>query len=207
MNSATDEISEKVLERLAKRLWKCPFDQVVFDSALTLRLHLVESHPRDICQRRRLPQQAALGDIERPTKLSFCGHCLGFAVPDASDRNAISEIARHIRNQHPNPLGPAELTLKVTFDPALIQQVMEEQSRPEVCACSASECGELFSDEDLVAGHWIDKHCTNATTQEARHLVETDSECFGPTLEECLAEELVEELRLKHLGQIGRAHV
>ena len=200
MNSATDDISENVLERLAKRLWKCPFDQKLFNSPSRLRLHLVESHEGDICQRRRLPQQVPLGNVENPTKLTFCGHCLDCMVPDAPDRHPVSEIARHIREKHPNPLGPSVMTFTITTDSTLIRQLMDEQTCPVVCACNASDCGELFSHEDLVAGHWIEKHCSNATVQEARHLVETDPERFGPTLEECLAGELVENHRLKQSG-------
>ena len=189
MNTTPDDMSERILKRLAKRLLRCPFDEELFDSKEGLCEHLLAHHSTDICRKQRMPKQEALGDIDRPSKLTFCGHCLGNMVPHALGRNALSEIDRHIREAHPNPNGPAVITMTFSSDPALIDRFIEDQVSPEVCVCSEPGCGELFNSEPNVAAHWADRHCYPPTIEGVRRLLETDPERFGALLEECLKAE------------------
>ncbi len=186
-------MSERILRRIAKRLLRCPFDEELFDSEEALSEHLLAHHSPDICRKQRMPKQDALGDIDRPTKLTFCGHCLGHMVPDALGRNALSEIARHIREAHPNPNGEARTTMTFSSDPALIDRFIENQVSPEVCICREPGCGELFNSEANVTAHWADKHCYPPTIEGVRRLLEVEPERFGVLLEECLKAEQDQE--------------
>lgn len=196
MNPTQNEMGEKVLKRFAKRLLRCPFDEELFDSIESLSEYLLKFHSAGICRRQRLPKQEALGDIDRPSKLTFCGHCLGNMVPDAPGRNTLSEIIRHIRQEHPNPNGSAIITMKSTVDTALIDQFVDEQVSPEVCVCTEPECGEWFSSEANVAKHWVEKHSSPPMIEDVRTLLETDSDRFEKVLEECFKEVAEEERRL-----------
>ena len=186
-------MSEKILKCIAKRLLRCPFDEELFDSTEAMREHLLASHASDICRRQRTPKQDGLGDIDRPTNLTFCGHCLGHMVPDAQGRNAFSEISRHIREAHPNPNGPALITMKFSSDPALIDRFIEGQVSPEVCVCSEPDCGKIFDSEINAAEHWVEKHCYIPSIDEVQRLLETAPERVGAVLEECLKAEQEEQ--------------
>ncbi len=145
-----------------------------------------------------MPKQEAHGDIDRPSKLTFCGHCFGYMVPDALGRNALTEIDRHIREAHPNPNGPAVITMSFSSDSALIDQFLEDQVSPEVCVCSEPGCGELFNAEASVAEHWVENHCYRPSIEDVRKLLEVDPERFEAVLEECLkAEHDHEQTRLR----------
>lgn len=188
-------MSDSILRRLAKRFWRCPFDQELFDSNAALSQHLIESHLGDICQRSRIPKQDGYGDIDRPSKLWFCGHCLGNMVPEALGRYPSSEIPKHISEMHPNPFGSAFITMKPTTDPVLIDQFMYEQASSEVFECRDPGCGHLLSSESAIADHWIDKHCLYATIEDVRTLLEIAPERCDAALDECLAAQYEEDRR------------
>lgn len=177
-------MSEIDLKGLAERLWKCPFDNEVFDSSLSLWSHLCELHGRDIWQLHQVKGQVFLGDIERPEKLTFCGHCFDFVVPSAPGRHPITEIDQHIREQHPNPSGPRKLTISVSTDSKLIDLFMRQQTLREVYVCK--KCTESFSDEASVADHWVKNHCEMATVEEVAYVLETDPQRLEDALTDFL---------------------
>lgn len=160
------------LKRFAESLWKCPFDNELFDSYLSFWSHLCELHGSDISQRHRVKGGLSLGDIERPRKLTFCGHCFDFVVPSAPDRYPASEIDRHNQEQHPNPSGPRELKISISTDPKLIDRFMEEETLRDVYTCN--RCAESFSDEASVAEHWAKDHRESPSAEEIARVVETD---------------------------------
>ena len=188
-------MSDSILRCLARHFWRCPFDQELFDSDAALSRLLLESHLAELCQRKRIPKQKPLGDIEMPLKLTFCGHCGGNMVPDTLGRNAISEISRHIEDEHPNPFGPAQITMTTTSDPDLIAQFVNEQVSSEVFECSEPGCAQWLSSETAVVAHWIDKHCLYASVEDVRRLLETAPERCDAALEECLAAQDAENRR------------
>src|SRR6266571_2260130 len=110
-------MSETVIERLARRLSKCPFDQELFDSgklALSLRLHLCEAHVAEICLPHRIarPPDSDLG--ERPRKLYCCPLC-DFAVPNPGVENPLSAIINHIEVEHSRPDGgPVHIEFRIS---------------------------------------------------------------------------------------------
>lgn len=139
-------MNERVLERLAERLQKCPIDEQLFASGLPIRLHLAETHSVAVSRRHRI---AAPTQIHyRPETLFLCGHCMAFAAP--SETNPISEIADHIKNEHPNTEGPISLRISVPTDSTLIDSFLENQATKEVCACNFAGCTEVFADEESV---------------------------------------------------------
>src|SRR5437667_4772317 len=91
-----------VIERLAQRLLKCPFDQQLFDSAFSLRLHLCDAHRTEISRSHRVACQGSAENTERPKQLYCCPHC-EFVVPEPSCQNPHDSIINHIRTEHPNP--------------------------------------------------------------------------------------------------------
>src|SRR5437870_641969 len=118
-------MNDAVIERLSKRLQKCPIEKQFFESGLPLRLHLVASHSAEICRKYRVAAPRAEQATERPETLYLCGHCMTFAVPNTSGGNAISELADHTRSEHPNPEGPTETRISVSTDTTLIDSFLE----------------------------------------------------------------------------------
>jgi hypothetical protein len=175
------EMNEIDLKRFAECLWKCPFDNELFDSYLSFWSHLCELHGSDICQRHPVKGELSLGDIERPRKLTFCGHCFDFVVPSAPDRYPASEIDRHIQEQHPNPVGPRELKISISTDPKLIDRFMEQETLRDIYVCN--RCTESFSDEASVAEHWAKNHRERPSAEQ---VVETDPERLQDALKDSL---------------------
>src|SRR5437867_3699133 len=141
-------MSEIVIERLARRLCKCPFDEELFDSgnsALSLRLHLSEMHSADICQPDVVARPATANAAERPRRLCCCHHC-GFIAPDPGDENPITLIDNHIRTEHPNPVGPVQIRFRISEDETVIDKFMEQQGSVEVCVCKHASCNQIFAD-------------------------------------------------------------
>jgi hypothetical protein len=192
-------MEEQVLTRIANRLWKCPFEGELFHSCEDLLFHLVGSHSENIARTRRIPGKVFLGDVEAPSKLILCGHCLSFGVPDAPGRYPISEIDLHVRNEHSGPSEVASLALKVTEDPLLILRFVEEQAGEDVCICMSEGCGELFGNMDRIAHHWIESHCSSVTTDDVRRAIEIDPDRFGAEIEGALSHSLRETLSRRHL--------
>jgi hypothetical protein len=184
-----------VIERLARRLLKCPFDQELFNLPLLLRLHLSERHETEICRRCSVPRQSHLQGIERPETIYLCGHCLNFVVPEAGDGRGVGEMERHIGAEHPNPGGPIELRFFVSKDTTLIDRLVEQESSEEARGCAYRGCSEVFADVDSVALHWAEDHCSMATVEEARRALEADPGRFRDQLAQVFAEMEQEEAR------------
>lgn len=182
-------MSDDILNRLARRLLKCPFDSELFDSQSELGTHLSASHGAQICKRHRVPRLEPVEDIERPKKMFMCGICFGFMVPDAVGRSALSEIPAHIKAQHPNPSGgPTQVSLSWSTDPELINRFMADEALEEVCACNDAGCSGVFANEDSVATHWVGQHCTRPSADEVQAALAVEPERFSSLLEEILSE-------------------
>lgn len=193
MTTTCDDTSERILKRLAKRLLRCPFDEEVFDSKAALKEHLEGAHSDEICGEKLIPKQDGLREIEPPTRLTFCGHCLNFVVPNGPCRNATTEVDRHIRAEHPNPSGPRELKIRVTSDPDLIAQFIEADKFTRVFECSELGCSAISRTKLDAAEHWVETHCFCPSVEDVRKLMEADPERFGALLEECFKAELEQE--------------
>lgn len=189
-------MSDVVFEHLARRLLKCPFDQEIFDSAnsaLSFRLHLADAHGAEICELSRITRQHSVDSDDRPRKLYCCLHC-DFAVPESED--AYRVLHRHITDAHPNPRGPAIISLRTCEDEDVIDRFVEQQGTTEVCVCRNTSCNQRFADKSRVAEHWVERHNEEVVTvEEARRAVEASPETFRAALAECLAEVVEEELR------------
>ena len=187
-------MNEVVIERLARRLLKCPFDQQLFDSALGLRLHLCEAHRTEIARPHRVACQSATKNTERPKQLYCCPHC-DFVVPDPFDGSPTSEIINHIRAKHSNPdsVESVGLGFAVSSDEELIDGYMEQQGSIERRACV--RCGTISADDDSIALHWAEEHCQPVTADEARRALENDPERFRVPLAEIFSEIEEEEAR------------
>src|SRR5437660_3975654 len=166
-------MNEIVIERLARRLLKCPFDQQLFDSDLSLRLHLCDAHRTEISRAHRVACQTATENNERPKRLYCCPHC-DFVVPDPSDENPLSAILNHIRIEHPNPnpFEPVKSSFAVSKDEELIDGYMEQQGSIERRACARQGCTAICADDDSIALHWTEEHCQPLTADEARGALE-----------------------------------
>ena len=188
-------MSEIVIERLARRLLKCPFDQELFDSAksaLSLRVHLCEAHGAEICRSHRIVRRQASDPADRPRRLYCCLDC-DFAVPEGGDGNPQTGMYNHIRAEHPNPRGPVQFRFRTTEDETVIDNFVNELESFEVSICA--RCDQIFADDATVAEHWIEKHYEEVVTvEEANKALESDPERFGSTLIECLAQVAEEEV-------------
>jgi hypothetical protein len=122
LSFAAEVMNEIVIERLAQRLFKCPFDQQLFDSILGLRLHLCGAHRSEISRLHRVACQSAADNTERPKKLYCCPQC-DFVVPDPSDESPTSEIINHIRVEYPN----VGMGFAVSSDEELIDGYMAQR--------------------------------------------------------------------------------
>ena len=186
-------MNDAVLRHFAERLSKCPCCGEVFESQLSLRLHLCESHKTEICRSHRIQCPTAFKGIERPSKLRFCGHCLEANSPEPFASDAFGKIDNHIRVEHSHPSSPTRLTFSVSEDSTLIDKFMDEQGFHEVRACS--RCGEIFDDDASVALHWAERYCEAPSIEEARRAFEADPERFRAVLAESLVETAEEEAR------------
>src|SRR5690242_8944613 len=128
------------IERLAQRLLRCPFDEVLFGSALGLRLHLCDTHRLQISRPHRVARHSVVRE-QRPRQLYCCPHC-DFVVPDTLEQSPLSEILNHIRAEHPNPnpFEPVSLSFAVSTDEELIDGYMESLESVERRACIHSGC-------------------------------------------------------------------
>ncbi len=189
-------MNEIVIERLARRLLKCPFGGELFDSALSLRLHLCDAHRAEISRPHRVACQSADESTDRPRQLYCCPHC-EFVVPEPSDQNPHDRIINHIRAEHPNPnpFEPIRLHFALSSDEELIDGYMEQQGSIERRACARDGCHSICADDDSIALHWTDEHCQPVTTDEARRALESDPERFRVQLAEIFSEIEEEETR------------
>ncbi|MBI2926618.1 MAG: hypothetical protein HYY24_13060 [Verrucomicrobia bacterium] len=185
-------MNEIVIERLARRLLKCPFDGELFDSALGLRLHLCDAHRTQISRPHRVACQASPENTERPRQLYCCPHC-DFVVPEPSDQNPHSGIVNHLRAEHPNPFGPVQVSFAVSSDEELIDGYMEQQGSIERRACE--RCRTIYVDDDSIALHWTEEHLETVTVEEVRRTIETDPERFRILLAEIFRELEEDEAR------------
>src|SRR6266851_3015589 len=164
-------MNDAVLRHFAERLSKCPCCGEVFESQLSLRLHLCESHKTEICRSHRIQCPTAFKGIERPASVFFCGHCLELGVPEPFVvPGGTGGIYDHIKAEHSNPSEPTRLTFSVSEDSTLIDKFMEQQGFQDVCACCS--CDEIFDDDAAVALHWAESHCEAPTVEEARRAFE-----------------------------------
>jgi len=186
---------DSVIECLAQRLVKCPFDGQLFDSsnsALGLRLHLCESHAGEIFQPHRITRRQPFDSGDRPRKLYCCVDC-DFAAPPG---DAIASITQHITAEHPNPRGPTIISFRTSEDEDLIDRFVEQQGTIEVHICSYPNCSQIFDDEARVAEHWVETHSdAGVMVEEVRSALENNPERFRAALAECLAEVAEEEIR------------
>ena len=186
-------MNDLVIERFARRLLKCPFDQQIFDSsnsALDLRLHLGKAHAGDISQHHRVRRTAGDEPIERPVVLYCCPRCEFVAPPG----DPLGSITRHITAKHPKPHGPVAISFRISKDEDVIGNFVEQQGSIEVCVCTL--CNEVFADVARTAEHWVQKHCDGElTVEEARHALDENPEKFRVALLECLVEVAEEEVR------------
>jgi hypothetical protein len=189
-------MNEIVIERLARRLQKCPFDQQLFNSALSLRLHLVAAHSVEISRPHRVACQTTAANTERPRQLYCCPHC-DFVVPEPSSENPLSGILNHIRAEHPNPntFEPVRLSFAVSTDEELIDGYMEQQGSIERRACAREGCSAICADNDSIALHWTEEHRETVGVEEARQLLAGDPERFRIPLAEIFRELGEEEAR------------
>ena len=187
-------MTDAVLNRLAQRLLKCPFDPELFDSAAELQSHLLECHGDQICEKRRVPKRVAQKDIERPTAIHICGLCFEFMVPNIEGRNALSEIPAHGKETHSNPnLPPSTPPIWRSDDAALIDKFMTDQGLEDVCPCRAEGCRRVFSDVEAAAVHWTKEHVEHAKAEDVRHALESDPERDQEWFGELLAAEMEAE--------------
>lgn len=188
-----DGQEEEVSKRLARRLLKCPFDQQLFDSDLSLRLHLCDAHRQDISRPHRVACQVAAENTERPKRLKCCPHC-DFVVADFPDQRPQVGMFHHIRDEHhSNPFEPVQVSFRVSEDEEVIDGYMEQQGSIERRACV--RCGTICADDDSIALHWVMEHCERVTTDEAQHVLEADPEKFRVQLAEIFSEIEDEEAR------------
>jgi hypothetical protein len=189
-------MNEIIIERLARRLLKCPFDQQLFDSAFGLRKHLCDEHRAQISRPHRVACQTDTRNTERPKQLYCCPHC-DFVVPEPSYQNPHSGIVNHIRAEHPNPnqFEPTELSFAVSKDEELIDGYMEQQGSIERRACAHEGCSTIHNDDDSVALHWAEEHRETVTDEEVRRVFEADPERFRAFLAEIFRELEEEEVR------------
>jgi len=189
-------MNEIIIERLARRLLKCPFDGELFDSALCFRLHLCNDHRTQISRPHRVACQADTQNTERPKQLYCCPHC-DFVVPEPSYQNPHSGIGNHIQAKHPNPnqFEPTKVSFTVSTDEELIDGYMEQQGSIERRACARDNCTTICADDDSIALHWVEEHCETATVEEIRQALEAGSEKFRILLAEIFRELEDEEAR------------
>lgn len=189
-------MNEIAIERLARRLLKCPFDQRLFDSDLSLRLHLCDAHRKEISRPHRVACQTATGNTERPKQLYCCPHC-DFVVPEPSAENPLTGILNHIRAEHPNPdpFEPVRLSFAVSTDEELIDGYLEQQGSIERRACAREGYTAICADDDSIALHWTEQHCETVTVEEALRTLETDPERFRILLAKIFCELAEEEAR------------
>ena len=181
-------MSEIVIERLARSLVKCPFDQQLFYSSLGLRLHLCDAHRTEISRLHPVACQTGDRNTERPRQLYCCPHC-DFVVPDPFDGSPTSEIINHIRGEHAN----VRLSFAVSSDEELIDGHIEQRGSVERRACVS--CGTMCADDDSIALHWVEEHCERVSADEARRALEADPERFRVQLAEIFSEIEEEEAR------------
>lgn len=195
-------MSDEVINRLAQRLLKCPFDPELFESLLALETHLSESHGAQICHRERVPRRAQLEDTERPTRLTICGHCCEFMVPHTVGRNPTDELVKHIAEKHPDPSGiPPRVTFLVTSDPEKIDHFMVERTFQDEYCCRHPACAGRFEDSDSVATHWADQHCDHPTAEEVQGALAADPGRFSVQLAEIFSEIELESVCERHSYQ------
>src|SRR6266480_3205784 len=189
-------MNEIVIDQLARRLQKCPFDGALFDPDLRLRLHLCDAHKTQISRPHRVACQTAAENAERPKQLYCCPHC-DYVVPDSFDGSPTSEVSNHIRAKHrnPNSVEQVGLSFAVSTDEELIDGYMEQEGSIERRACL--QCGKICADDDSIALHWVEEHCEPVTADEARRALETDPERVRVQLAEIFSEMEEEEARTR----------
>lgn len=134
----------------------------------------------------RLDPETPLDSEELPKRLTFCGHCFRFVVPSAPDRYPLSEIPKHIRQEHPQRGGLTVQTLVTTEDAILIREVVTEQSRPLVFICGRGDEETLLRSRHELARHWLDNHCARASVEEIAPALEAGDERCTEALYELL---------------------
>jgi hypothetical protein len=181
-------MTDAVLNRLAQRLLKCPFDDELFDSAASIESHLVECHEEQICQWIRVPMQVAEKDAERPTKIYICGVCRRFMVPNTAGRYPLGEIPRHIEDEHTDPsrLRPA-VSILCSTDPEFIDRCVGEQ---DACACCGEGCNQVFSDVEAAVVHWTKEHVEHAKAEDVQRVLQANPEQFCERFDDVIAEVL-----------------
>lgn len=186
-------MTDAVLNRLAQRLLKCPFDPELFDSATELQSHLLDCHGDQICEKRRVPKRVAQKDIERPTVIHICGLCFEFMVPNIEGRNALSEIPAHGTETHSNPnLPPSTPPIWRSDDAALIDKFMTDQGLEDVCPCRAEGCRRVFSDVEAATVHWTKEHVEHAKPEDVQRVLHANPEQFCERFDDVIAEVLAE---------------
>lgn len=192
-------MNDAVYRRLAEKLIKCPLCRRICESLHSFRIHLCQRHGTDICRAHEsLRPDREIEDIDNPTRLFFCAHCLDFVVAD-TESPRISAIEQHIREAHPNPCGPIQLSFCISTDPTRIATHMHGRRVRRDYQCTAADCRKIYASVSHVSEHWIDEHfCSGAnpvTTEEARAALEAEPERIRPLVARCLEEMAADEAR------------
>ena len=176
-------MTDAVINRLAQRLLKCPFDDELFDSVAGLELHLFEGHGDKMCEKRRVPRPVSEERAERPIRLNICRYCQDegryFAIPHFIDQAATDDIIAHIEEHHRPASGhPPFNSFRNTDNADEIDRFMAEQRLKDEFVCLSPECGERCDDVASMVGHWLSEHVENPTPEDVRRALEADPQGF-----------------------------
>ena len=191
-------MTDAVFNRVARRLFKCPFDPELFDSKLELETHFFECHGDQICEKRRVLRQDAEVDAERPVNLTICRYCAEaghyFAIPHYGDQAPADDIVAHIRQKHSPASGhPPIISFRVTEAEDEIVRFMEWQRWKDEFACCFGQCSARYDDPIHVLEHWMHEHLEAPTAEDVRHALESDPDGFQERFGELLAGAMEEE--------------
>lgn len=193
-------MNDTLYRRLAEKLVKCPFCGRIFESLHSFRIHLCQCHATDICRAHQsLRADPEIENIDTPTRLFFCAHCLDFVVADTEIPHPVRAIEQHIREAHPNPYGAIQLSFCISTDPTRIAIHMHGRRVRRDYQCTAAGCLKIYASVSHVSEHWIDEHfCSGAnpvTPEEALAALEKEPERFRPLVAQCLEEMAADEAR------------
>ncbi|MEO6753007.1 MAG: hypothetical protein ABIP85_14605 [Chthoniobacteraceae bacterium] len=190
-------MTDAVLNRVAQRLFKCPFDPELFDSKLELEMHLFECHADRICEKRRVLRQDADEDAERPVSLTICKYCEDeggyFAIPRYRDRAPDEDMHAHIRQKHRSASGSVRVPFLEPDITEAIAKFMEWRRWKDEFVCCFGQCSERYDDPIHVLEHWMNAHLEPPTSEDVKHALESDLEGFQERFPELLAAAMEEE--------------
>lgn len=195
-------MTDAVIHRLAGKLWKCAFDDQLFDSVIGMGSHLIEFHGYRLCEKQQVLREAADQASEKPVRLSVCIYCQQggryFAIPRFPDWQADDGIIAHIDQNHLLPSGrPAPHSFLTPHSAEEIDKFMEWQRWKDEYRCL--ECSERFDDLESCGWHWTEEHVKHAKPEDVHRVLQTDPEQlyerFGDHFAWALVEAEAEEAR------------